>query len=633
MTLRSQLKKAVAAVAAAASLFAVGVSTANALQDGNATFGENSGIYIHKRATTTKSTTEGTGKVQDAAGQGLNGVEFIVYKLDIDLVEGQGKVAALTAADVATVKSKTSGDELATKYSTDGALNFQTVTTANRDYVDQNGATQPAEDGVAKYPVAAKGYYLIVENSKTIAGGESTDGTNYVDGVKYDAAAATVVAMPYASEKTDGTYDYLTNVNIYPKNVQSAEPGKVVKTQLTSKDVTAVTVGPDQIVSKEDVVAYDLKLVFNREDTAGASYIGTDDITQAEIVDNLPTAQVPTATGVEIRSVLTLADTNTEVNLIKSDGTLEVLDAGDYTFTNNSSTQTTTGWTPTMTWSLGQTGLQKVNTKTVGTNFDYKGIQVRVQLKATADLQYASSLVNKSSGIVNSKAQDSDKVESPVAGLNLLKTDSAEQDWSLLSGAKFQLSKIYDQSRETATGVTNKINDVQQSGTNGVLAFGDLAKINNLEQASAASATEPDTPGTFAADNATIADFAGAVANRGSSKWFKFYAYETQAPTGYQLSQFPVTVVLKVSVNANGKVSVEQQDTNVYTGTGKAADAANGETNDAVRVVNYKPGEEKNPFKLPNTGGVGTVLLTLAGVALIVFAVVFLRRRRNEEER
>ncbi len=619
MTLRSQLKKAVAAVAAAASLFAVGVSTANALQDGGTTLTQDTpgAIYIHKRGTTTKSTVEGTGKVQGAAGKALNGVDFYVYKLDIDKVEGQeAELAALTTNDFVNIKTLADAEALAGKYS--DAVTSMKVTTMNQTYKDEEKEYEAA-DGVAKFPVTANGYYLIVEYGKDDKNNPTEDGTNYVDGVKYDVATPTVVAMPYASG-TDGNYTYLTNVNIYPKNVQSEEPGKVKKTQLTTQDEATVTVGPDQLVSNESIVAYDLKLVFNRDDdTKTNTYIGTDDITDAVIVDNLPTAQVLTTTGtVETKSVFNLADDQPVVNLIKSDGSLEVADAALYTFANNSTVD------QTMTWTLTADGVRKVNTKSNSTNFDYKGIQVRVKLKANADLQYASSLVNKSSGTVNTKAQEGDEVESPVAGLNLVKTNNATNDWELLSGAKFQLSKVYNASKATATNNTNKINSEQLSGDNGVLAFGDLAKVIGLEQS--------DTPnGTFTADNATIVDFATDVNNRGKEKYFKFYAYETVAPTGYQLSEFPVTVVLKVSVDANGKVSVEQQDTNVYTGTGKAA--ADGETNDAIRVINYKPGDTDNPFRLPNTGGVGTVLLTLAGVALIVFAVVFLRRRRNEEER
>ncbi len=628
MSLRSNLKKVAAAVVAATTLFAVGVSTANALQDGGTTLSStNSGaIYIHKRATTAKSTVTGTGKVQTAAGRGLNGVDFLVYKLDTSKVEGQATgTAALTATEVSRVNSKAKADSLAAEYGFTGTPT--TVKTSRQAFNNESGAVQPAEDGVAKFDVTANGYYLIVEYGKGVNGDATEDGTNVIDGVTYEVAVATVVAMPYASEKTDaaGTYDYLTNVNIYPKNVEPEEPGKVKKTQLTDQDVSTVTAGPNQLVSNGDKVAYDLKLVFNRTKSDETSYIGDKDITGATIVDNLPTAQVPNndGTGVETRSVFSVTE-DAEVSLIKSDGTLETLTTGDYTYGNKSTVEATPGWTPTLTWTLTNAGMTKVNTK-LGDNFVYKGIQVRVKLTATADLQHASSLVNKSSGTVKTeegdKEQKGDEVTSPIAGLNLVKTDNAG---TVLSGAKFQLSKTYNANSGTALGPDMKINDAQLSGTNGVLAFGDLAKIAGVEQST-------DLNGDFSADNATIADFATDAANRGNTKYFKFYAYETAAPTGYQLSEFPVAVVLAVSVDANGKVTVTQEDTDIYTVTGKVAEAD--EENDARRVINYKPGDTDNPFRLPNTGGVGTVLLTLAGVALIVFAVVFLRRRRNEEER
>ena len=80
----------------------------------------------------------------------------------------------------------------------------------------------------------------------------------------------------------------------------------------------------------------------------------------------------------------------------------------------------------------------------------------------------------------------------------------------------------------------------------------------------------------------------------------EYYLVEIQAPKGYNLLSYPVSVVLNQSSHLEKNV---------------------------VEVAN------SNTFKLPETGGIGTTIFTVGGVLLIAAAVVILiMKKKNENE-
>lgn len=616
MTLRSQLKKAAAAVVAAASLFAVGVSTANALDTGGQA--APGSITVYKRSTSTKANAvAGTGAAdQTAAGVPLKGVEFKLQKLDTAKVEG-GSGAALKPETVNTATDNNKVADIITEYG-DGS--------------DATAATTDA-NGMVKFGNLEFGYYLLYEAS-------TPEG--------YDVSAPSVITLPYASEATDnsGAVTYNTDVTVYPKNVKTTtidHTGKTalglqdLKNLLKGVDLNAVTnlKGPGQVVGENDLVAYDLVLDHS-------TY--TNDLTYVELVDNVPT--------VNGKNILNLDATKTKVFGEKADGSFTEINenTGNPHYTRTDPTGVDASATGNITWSIGTKGDEGDNAEhTQDANIKayveagYTKFHVIAVFSVNSNINDASSLENTADGMAQKKTgkQDPDKsdpVSNPVAGVLLVKTDASDSNTpTRLANAKFKISATYeDATAGTYIKATNGVDDKESTSaaTTGLASFGGLAAAAVVpEQADDYSEDLSKQP-VAAGDRKSITDFVNNVTfNAGEtekSRWFRFWVTETQAAEGYRKLQAPFAVQLKVTVlnDGNKTTKIEQVTPNISSTVG-------GTTPNALRVINVKNGEDggNGVFKLPNTGGVGTVLLTLAGVALIVFAVVFLRRRRNEEER
>lgn len=106
---------------------------------------------------------------------------------------------------------------------------------------------------------------------------------------------------------------------------------------------------------------------------------------------------------------------------------------------------------------------------------------------------------------------------------------------------------------------------------------------------------------------------------------------ETDAPTGYNLLAEPVKVVLMSTYDATGKVVTvsakignAQDFTNVTNGTVEVSKTANDHQPIATATINNGSGTE-----LPSTGGMGTTLLYVVGVALVLGAGIVLVARRK----
>ena len=104
-----------------------------------------------------------------------------------------------------------------------------------------------------------------------------------------------------------------------------------------------------------------------------------------------------------------------------------------------------------------------------------------------------------------------------------------------------------------------------------------------------------------------------------------YWISETVAPGGYELLAEPIPVVVavdaagvstvtQVSVDANGKPVLDEADF--------------AEASVLTTIVNV----EKNAgFVLPLTGGMGTAILAIAGVALLAVVLIVARRRRSAD--
>lgn len=318
---------------------------------------------------------------------------------------------------------------------------------------------------------------------------------------------------------------------------------------------------------------------------------------------------------------------------------------------------------------------------------DLVTLRLVVVAEVTEEAVNATKFVNKVSGMVDTTPSIPDNtVETPVASVTAAKTDSSNHR---IQGTEFNLhtalqtngdvdkTKTLLESTATDTAGDLSIGNADQPGadtrvkmmattdivgdkqegdytntakakaTNGlvfdetyvdekgngrvVVANGGMVSFTNL----LGIATTNTFDATTAKSISDFVDSPGAAGTRHQAD-FTFYLKETERTYPYQLpvgAAAVTPVTLRVTVEANGDVSVVQRTYNqTLSDTAKAT--TGDVTKDVVfasqaqQIKNYAPGQ----FELPLTGGTGTILLTLTGLALITFAVAYFMRRREHEE-
>lgn len=107
---------------------------------------------------------------------------------------------------------------------------------------------------------------------------------------------------------------------------------------------------------------------------------------------------------------------------------------------------------------------------------------------------------------------------------------------------------------------------------------------------------------------------------------------ETSAPTGYSLNKKEIPVVITAQYNENGtlnnyKVTVDGKATSTYTASYTGTDRI-----ENITIQGAETSIPNTPISsLPSTGGIGTYLFTIAGIAIMLVAVglfVVSRKRR-----
>lgn len=110
---------------------------------------------------------------------------------------------------------------------------------------------------------------------------------------------------------------------------------------------------------------------------------------------------------------------------------------------------------------------------------------------------------------------------------------------------------------------------------------------------------------------------------------------ETKAPSGYTVNNTEHTVVIAPTYNANGTlasytVTIDGQATSTYTAsyTGDTITKIEPTTTETTYLKNSKLGN------LPSTGGMGTYIFTILGIAIIAVAaaLLFSRRKRGTNQ-
>ena len=95
-----------------------------------------------------------------------------------------------------------------------------------------------------------------------------------------------------------------------------------------------------------------------------------------------------------------------------------------------------------------------------------------------------------------------------------------------------------------------------------------------------------------------------------------YYLYEVAAPTGYNRLTDPITIVIAPTVSGSNS----DYSTPLYTVGSSAASGS-----DIIPV------ENRGGTVLPSTGSFGTIGLTIAGVAVVLFGVIFLSRKKKSK--
>ena len=230
---------------------------------------------------------------------------------------------------------------------------------------------------------------------------------------------------------------------------------------------------------------------------------------------------------------------------------------------------------------LTAVGMDKV-AKIAGENYDDYEVRVYFNAKIDEDASVGEAILNQATlnytNSVNFKYEtESDEPYVYTCGINIYKHD-AKDSIEALEGAKFKLAKVVDKDTEGATPLVTK-----DSETVYVVYEEFYATANLTGDKVSVVTTDED----------------GAAVIYGLEEG-EYYLVEIQAPKGYNLLSYPVSVVLNQSSHLEKNV---------------------------VEVAN------SNTFKLPETGGIGTTIFTVGGVLLIAAAVVILiMKKKNENE-
>lgn len=180
--------------------------------------------------------------------------------------------------------------------------------------------------------------------------------------------------------------------------------------------------------------------------------------------------------------------------------------------------------------------------------------------------------------------------------VNKWATDAGGKEGNL-AGAKFVLSTSATLTNgESDTSVIKLINT--DSGT------GNAYRVAKPDEAGAVTSFT-----TTASGDITISGLEGST-EPGTT----YYLHEIEAPAGYNKLKDPIEIKITVTNPEEGTANITVNDAPA-TGSGTTVDV-----------------ENKKGIELPETGSIGTIGLTVAGVAVVLAGVMLPRKKKNKEQ-
>lgn len=208
--------------------------------------------------------------------------------------------------------------------------------------------------------------------------------------------------------------------------------------------------------------------------------------------------------------------------------------------------------------------------------------QMGTTIPNTAHLEYTNS-----AGV--EYKDDSDVPEVHTGGIHILKTDTSDTP---LAGAIFKIAREATEAELSDTAVTKEILNVG----------GKELSVVFVEFHAAADMSDKKTPEVTTGEDGQAVFYGLAYGT--------YYLVETKAPEGYNLLTQPITVEINESSHLTKADGWENAEGEVIDNT--------------IHVVNTK-------FILPETGGMGTTVFTVAGILIIGAACLLLLSNRKKK--
>lgn len=218
----------------------------------------------------------------------------------------------------------------------------------------------------------------------------------------------------------------------------------------------------------------------------------------------------------------------------------------------------------------------------------------------TVEVEYSNDPSSDSHG---TSTPDETDVYTYDIKVNKWATDAGGKDGNL-AGAKFVLST--NATAPTAEQIAGNYSDY--TGLIWLVGSDNSYRVAKPDEIGEGKSAVPSFT-TTATGDITISGL------EGSTTGTTYYLHEIEAPAGYNQLKAPITIVITMTNTETGEATI--------TVDGQQATGSDGTVVDV---------ENKKGITLPETGSIGTIGLTVAGVAIVLLGVFATRKKKTTQE-